>query len=239
MGKSIILSVLSLFLVFTSCQSSAGDGGGKLNPNMFRSKIMEYKDEVVLDVRTPQEYQGGHIEDAVNIDWNGSNFEQQVSKLDKNKPVFVYCHAGGRSAAAAGKLEQMGFTKVYDLEGGMMNWRNLGMPVNNNTTYIPKGMSVKDYHNELNDSKLVLVDFYATWCSPCKKMSPFLKEIAENQSDKLKLMKIDADENETVVSELNISALPTLLLYKNNKLVWSHVGYIGKDDLLEKISIFN
>ncbi|MBZ0098337.1 MAG: thioredoxin family protein, partial [Taibaiella sp.] len=102
-----------------------------------------------------------------------------------------------------------------------------------------KGMNTKDYHKLLETDKLVLVDFYADWCSPCKKMEPFLMEIAVEKADILDLQRVNADKNTLIAQELNISGLPTILLYKNKKLVWSHLGYIGKDELLEKISTFN
>lgn len=239
MSKSVLTLLFSVF-IFSSCMSSPdGGGGGKLNPNHFRSKIMEYKDEVVLDVRTPGEYESGHIKDALNINWNGSNFEQEVLKLDKDKPVFVYCQAGGRSAAAANKLSQMGFTQVYDLEGGIMNWTRSGMPTSNENEKILKGMTMDEYHAELNTDKLVLVDFFATWCTPCREMEPYLTKMSDNQSDVVKIFKINTDKNNTVTTELNIKGLPTLLLYKNNKVVWSHEGYISEKDLLEKIINFN
>lgn len=69
-------------------------------------------------------------------------------------------------------------------------------------------------------------------------MDPFLKEIADNQSNGIKLVKVNADKNETIVNELRVANLPTLLLYKNNELVWRHIGFIGKNELLEKITTF-
>ncbi|MCB0700033.1 MAG: rhodanese-like domain-containing protein [Chitinophagales bacterium] len=130
MRKSIILSLLSVFLLASACQSTAGDGG-RLNPNMFSAKAKELKNETILDVRTPGEYNEGFIENAINVDWNGGGFDAYVAKLDKNKPVMVYCLAGGRSGAAASRLKELGFKEVYDLAGGMMQWKAAGMPVTN------------------------------------------------------------------------------------------------------------
>ena len=84
---------------------------------------------VVLDVRTKEEYQKGHIPGSVMIDFTGENFEQQVAKLDKNKTYLVHCASGGRSARACKKLEQLGFQKLYNLEGGMNGWEKAGKPV--------------------------------------------------------------------------------------------------------------
>ncbi|MEY3235971.1 MAG: hypothetical protein RI883_72 [Bacteroidota bacterium] len=84
--------------------------------------LMQNKESQLIDVRTIGEYDGGHIANAKNIDFNGANFKTNIAKLDKNKPVLVYCQAGGRSGKAAAMMKEMGFTKVYDLEGGYGNW---------------------------------------------------------------------------------------------------------------------
>lgn len=78
----------------------------------------------LLDVRTPAEFTKGHLATARNADWrNQSDFAQQVAQLDKSKPVFVYCQAGGRSKAAAEWLVGQGFRTVYDLQGGYQSWQ--------------------------------------------------------------------------------------------------------------------
>jgi rhodanese-related sulfurtransferase len=99
-----------------------------VNTKQFNQLLL--LDEVqVVDVRTPEEYAGGHIENAVNIDVNSDSFASEVSKLDKEKPVLVYCRSGKRSLTAAEKLREMGFTRIVNLEGGMLGWEEAKMPV--------------------------------------------------------------------------------------------------------------
>ena len=81
----------------------------------------------LIDVRTPQEYEEGHIENAVNMNYYDDDFKQQVSQLDKSQKVYVYCKKGGRSASAAEILSELGFKEIYDLEGGMENWNKAGL----------------------------------------------------------------------------------------------------------------
>lgn len=76
----------------------------------------------LIDVRTPDEFAAGYIENAVNIDFNAPNFNTQISTLDKEQPLLIYCAAGGRSAKAAALMESLGFKKVYELQGGYRNW---------------------------------------------------------------------------------------------------------------------
>src|SRR3954462_592347 len=77
------------------------------------------KDAVILDVRTKEEYEGGHIPGAILLDFNSPDFGEKVAKLDKNKTYLVHCAAGGRSARACNKMEKLDFSKLYNLEGGM------------------------------------------------------------------------------------------------------------------------
>ncbi|MEZ5018490.1 MAG: thioredoxin [Flavipsychrobacter sp.] len=235
----VFIPLLAILLSTSACQSQSGNGKTVLSPAEFLQQLEKKTDATLLDVRTPGEYAEGFIAGAKNVNWNGNDFEQQAAKLDKTRPVFVYCLAGGRSGAAANKLKSMGFKEVYDLNGGMMNWKRSNMPVANASTKAKApSMSMAQYKSELNDSRLVLVDFYAPWCGPCKKMAPFLKDIAKEQEKVVKLVKVNADDNEALSTQLEVTALPTLLLYKNGKVVWRNVGYIGKEQLLEKISNF-
>ena len=83
----------------------------------------------LIDVRTPNEYIDGHIEGAVNIDYMNENFEELISKVDKSKPVAVYCGRGGRSGKCAAFMKNAGFTKIYDLDGGITEWKFKGKSV--------------------------------------------------------------------------------------------------------------
>jgi rhodanese-related sulfurtransferase len=84
--------------------------------------LMSKKGAQLIDVRTPKEYNDGHIGAAKNIDFYGSTFKSQMEKLDRNKPVLLYCHSGGRSGQALTMLKSMGFKEVYDLKGGWSSW---------------------------------------------------------------------------------------------------------------------
>ena len=122
----IIVAVLMLSL--WSCQSQKSENVELLDAKSFSEKIHNKEEVQLVDVRTPEEFKEQHIDNATNINWNDANFEQQVSNLDKSKPVYVYCKSGGRSAKATAKLSEMGFTNVYELDGGMLSWNEAKMP---------------------------------------------------------------------------------------------------------------
>lgn len=118
----LLLVISSISCTRTAVQAQSG----KLNPTEFESMLTKDKTVQLVDVRTPEEYAAGHIEGARLIDFYDADFAARIGQLDKNKPVMVYCAAGGRSASAAEQLNKMGFKKVYDLAGGMRAWRAAG-----------------------------------------------------------------------------------------------------------------
>lgn len=94
--------------------------------------IMQSEDVQLIDVRTPEEYQEGHILNAQNIDYNSPNFEVNITKLDKSKPVLLYCKSGNRSGKSSQIFLEAGFKIIYDLEGGITEWIDKGLEVNIN-----------------------------------------------------------------------------------------------------------
>jgi rhodanese-related sulfurtransferase len=111
------------FLFFTSCSGNAQVGYKDLASAQY-NKILKDQQAVVIDVRTPGEVGEGYIPEAsIFIDYNSGSFEQQIKKLDKNKTYIVYCRSGGRSAGASTIMVNNGFKNIYNLQGGMMQWR--------------------------------------------------------------------------------------------------------------------
>jgi len=84
---------------------------------------------VILDVRTPEEFSDGHIEDAINIDFNSQGFKDSLNKLDKSKTYLVYCRTANRSRGAVNIMEELDFTQIYHLLGGIVQWEKEGFPV--------------------------------------------------------------------------------------------------------------
>lgn len=100
----------------------------ELKPAVFQ-KSLQARKGILLDVRTPKEFEAGHLSNATNIDYKNDNFETQLNKLDKTKTYFVYCKSGVRSENAAEIMEELGFTQVYNLDGGIDAWKDEGLPV--------------------------------------------------------------------------------------------------------------
>ena len=223
-----IIAILSLVVFFASCKGQTTNAVQTIDVKTFAEKLQTTKNPQLLDVRTPQEYAVEHITNATNANWNASDFVAKASNYDKTKPVFVYCKVGGRSVQAAEKLSRLGFTTIYNLEGGIMKWSAAGYS-EPSTEKI--GMTKAEYENLIVSEKKVLIDIYAKWCGPCKKMAPYLEKMKAELKDKVIIIKIDADEHKTLCQELKIEALPTLILYEKGKEIWKNTGYITEEDL--------
>ncbi|WJJ95766.1 thioredoxin [Algibacter luteus] len=92
------------------------------------------------------------------------------------------------------------------------------------------------FNSILKSNPIVLVDFFADWCGPCKMLAPILKEVKEELGDTVKIVKIDVDKNETLSAKYQVRGVPTMLLFKNGKQVWRQSGVLQKNDI---VSIIN
>ncbi|MBN8652495.1 MAG: rhodanese-like domain-containing protein [Cytophagales bacterium] len=120
------ITILMLLALATTIQAQPN---AILSVTDFEKEVASKTEKIILDVRTPGEYKSGHLAEATLMNVNDSNFKQQISTLQKNKPVYVYCAAGVRSNKAAKILKQEGFTQVFELSGGIQAWQAAGKPV--------------------------------------------------------------------------------------------------------------
>jgi thioredoxin len=230
--KATLFNLLFLGFLFASCNGQTNAKYESIAAVSFSEKIKSTSQAAIIDVRSPEEFTSQHIDNAVNIDWNGADFDNKIGKYDKSKPIFVYCMSGGRSKKAADKLAELGFIKIYELDGGLMKWNAAGLSVPGDKII---GMCSQEYNELLNTDKIVLIDFYAEWCAHCKKMTPFLLKMQKKMVDKVTIVRLNADENKTLISQMKIDELPTLIIYKNNQILWKHSGFISEEDLTKQL----
>ncbi|HAN17641.1 MAG: thioredoxin [Bacteroidetes bacterium GWC2_33_15] len=91
------------------------------------------------------------------------------------------------------------------------------------------------FNEIINDTKPVLVDFYADWCQPCKMVTPILKQVKEQLGDQVKIIKINVDTNPSVSANYNIRSIPTLILFRNGRQIWNKVGVAATSEIINKI----
>jgi thioredoxin len=146
----------------------------------------------------------------------------------------VYCASGGRSGQAAQWLASNGFTQVENLKGGFNEWKSEKKPFDATANVVQ--LTIDQYYASLKSNKPVLVDFGAEWCPPCRKMQPVLDALQNEMKDKFKLVKVDGGINTAVMQQLDVSILPTFIVYKNGKEIWRKQGVVEKDELKKQLS---
>jgi rhodanese-related sulfurtransferase len=213
----VAASLPYLFVLFISACSS--NPIQTISVNEFEKQLIATKGEQLIDVRTPQEFEKYRIKSAKNIDFRSPNFRKEIEKLDKGKPVLIYCLSGVRSKSASEVFKDAGFEIVYDLEGGINAWSKAGKPIDQDLS--GKGeLSSKDYESIISSEGYVLVDYYAPWCAPCRRMLPMVEELSKAYSDKFKLLTVDFDQNRLLAKEQKIASVPYLFGFKDGKKIF-------------------
>lgn len=223
---------LLLFFSFISCKAQPGTDS-KVSPDEFEKGIAASNVQV-LDVRTAGEFKSGHIKNALQADWTqNKQFVERVQFIDKDKPVYIYCLVGGRSAAAAEWMRNNGYKNVVELTGGINAWKAASKPLEGNST--EPQMTVEQYWAAIPKDKTTLVDFGATWCPPCIKMAPIIDELEKTKDLNFQLIKVDAGLHLDVMKSLNIEPIPVFIVYKEGKEVWRKQGVVTKEELLTRL----
>ena len=227
--RILYVSLFTLMLFSCTAQTKTN-----LTADEFEKAVV--KDAVqILDVRTPGEYAGGHIKNTLLANWNDTaEFERRLAFVDKNKPVYVYCLAGGRSAAAAQKMRVMGFEKVYELQGGINAWKAGNKNLEGVST-VKMPFSLEAFNGAIMSSQTVLVDFGAEWCPPCKKMEPVLQSLQKNNAGKFTLLKVDGANDEAILKEYKVTQLPVYIIFKNGKQVWRKDGVVDEKEIAAQL----
>ncbi len=229
--------MLFLIVALFSCGSGEAQKSISLEPQEFEKQLALDVEGVLLDVRTSGEFGERHLKGAVNIDVRESDFNSRVAKMDKSGSVYVYCLSGGRSAAAAQTLTDMGFTKVYEMNGGISRWIAENHPVEVGNFNPNQGMSFTELQSLIQAAKdsVVLVDFNAAWCAPCKKMKAFMPNLIQDCNGKLKVIYVDYDHNPQLVSAMKVASVPALMLFSNGNETKRFSGFVPQADLKSSI----
>ena len=216
--KFLLLSTLLVAAVSGHAQTVSAD--------TFATQLKQSAQAQLIDVRTPDEFADGHLPNAVNINSLRPDFSQAISQLDKSKPVFVYCMSGGRSKGAVETLRELGYTDVHELRGGYLKWASKMMPVAGVTHSTAKPeWPVARFDSLRQKQPLVMVDVYAPWCGPCKKMAPAIVKLQQELAGSATILKVNADTEKPFLAAYQVDELPTILIFRNGKLVDSQIGY--------------
>jgi thioredoxin len=240
---TIRIMIVLLTIALSACSSNAasdGHSGTTIPAAAFRQLMHEKKEWQLLDVRTKQEYTTEHLQDAVNVDYNSNDFKEQLAAFDKTKPTFIYCLSGGRSGNALNVMQEMGFTEVYNMQGGILKWKAENLPLasaSNATANEWIGMTKEAYADIINSKVPVLIDFNAKWCGPCKQLKPILEEIQREYQGKINIVPIDIDVNKSLARSMYVNSIPLLVYHVNGKVVMNQEGFLDKPSLVQLLKL--
>lgn len=231
--NKVVLLLISLFVFSCAGAQQSSSKVENVDAAAFK-KLVDAGNGIILDVRTPEEWSDGTIPNASTIDFYGDDFRDKINLMDKEKEIYVYCLAGGRSAKAAAILAENGFKKVYNLEGGFRSWKENGFPVTTPSTAKDENMKIltlNDFNAILAAGQPVLADFHTKWCAPCRQMAPVVDKLATEYAGKATILRIDIEKCKELADSFSIKSVPVFILFKGGKETWRHVGSLPESDL--------
>lgn len=234
----ILAMMVSFFLFSSSFYAAAQTVSKTISAVEFQNQLETSPKAVILDVRTPEEFKSGHLNQAKNLDIYDPSFQDQISKMDKKQAVYVYCKGGGRSANAVKKMKELGFDTVYELKGGIMAWEQGGLPLQDAEKPKTDLFTSNDFDKMLKANKNVLVDFYAEWCIPCKEMEPSLAKLKNQFKGKVAIERINVDEAKSLTKSINVVGLPVVAIYRDGIEIKRVTGFQSEQDLLNLLQQF-
>lgn len=232
MYKILLLMTLLLSLSRTNAQKN---NFKQVDSKVFK-ELIEKNKGTLLDVRTSSEFMNGHIKKAGQLNYYALNFKKRLLLLPKDQPIYLYCNTGYRSKKAAQTLSKNGYTNVYNLEQGIMEWELYNLPVIKDPGAKPDTkdkMESDEFMALTKSSRPVFIDFYAPWCAPCRKMMPMIDKLKTEFKGKITVVKINVDASKKLVKQLKLVGVPYLIMYKNGKKTFEHNGIIEKKELLK------
>ena len=236
MKVSNVLLWLAIPLIIWSCSTSSSNYQ-VVTPTEFTAKLKNHN-TLILDVRPKAEFEKNQLPGARNLPVNDPEFDNKLKTVSKELKIMVYCHDGLDAEKVAGKISKAGF-EVIALQGGITKWAEEGFNVvyktggsisNSNFTKVED-----EFYHHIEGEKLVMIDFFTTWCGPCKMMAPFVDRLMREKSEEVTIMKIDIDREVGLGQKYKIESIPTLVLFKNGEQLYYKPGYHSYEDMLALI----
>jgi thioredoxin len=229
--KKIALLVFTTLLFLTACAQNQNIK--EVDSKQFHQLIAADKG-ILLDVRTESEFNNGHIARAGQLNYYALDFRRKLLLLPKDQPIYLYCNTGYRSGNAAEILAENGYTNVYNLEHGIMEWNLQNLPVIIEANAHPdtdNKMEPGQFAKLIQSDSLVFIDFYAPWCGPCRKMMPMMDSLKVEYHNQVNIVKVNADASKSLIKNMKLIGVPYLALYYKGELLLSKNGAITREEL--------
>jgi thioredoxin len=236
MNKIITL----IFIAVWSTAIAQESGFKQVNAHQFHELATAGKG-MILDVRTKSEFDNEHIANSQYLNFYALDFKKKLLMLPKDEEIYLYCTTGYRSEKAAKYLAKNGYTKVYNLEHGILEWNLENLPViegEPSAKLMADKVSTELFKQTVSSDSLVLIDFYATWCGPCRKMMPLIDSIRTQYHPKMKVFKVNVDVSKKLIKQEKIIGVPLFRIYRSGKLLFEKDGMLTRkelEDIIDKL----
>ncbi len=197
-------------------------------------RLVKQNNGILLDVRTNSEFNNGHIANSGNLNFYSLSFRKKLSLLPRDQAIYLYCNTGYRSEKAAEFLLNNGYSNVYNLEHGIMEWDLEELPVIVEPGARPdldNKMETERYYALIKSDPLVFIDFYAPWCGPCRKMMPLIDSLKVEYLEDIHVVKINVDASKKLIKHLKLIGVPYLAFYNKGELVYTQNGAATRAEL--------
>lgn len=232
MKRFLGLFTYVIVVIIQSCAQQPA--GSQLDAKQFAALMEKTPDKWIIDVRTKKEFESGHIASAINMDYYADDFQKQLTSLPKDKPLLIYCLSGSRSNSAVEKLHGMGYTNVYHLAGGIQSWKLANLPIEGESKK-PDTFTENDYQQLITANRLLMIDYYAPWCLPCRKMKPYIEKLAKEFEGRVKVVQINTDEAKQLSAKLNINPIPVITFIADGRELTRLTGLQSEETLREEL----
>lgn len=224
--------VLLVIVIMSACSNA---NTSMIEAEDFHALMVNEKPQV-LDCRSLKSYDQGHIPGAVHIDVNQTTSKATIDALYKDVPVYFY---GEPSACDKLKntLMQQGIKQVIQIAGGYEQWLSARYEVSSTPVVKLYANDTIPFAKAIKGDKLVLVDFNATWCKPCRMMQPSIDKIREQRPDDVIVYSIDIDKEPEYNALYQISNIPLVLMFKQGKQLHRSEGYLEEAVLQNLVDI--
>jgi rhodanese-related sulfurtransferase len=229
MNKIVIL----LLIVFPAFLNAQENTYKQLDAVKFQELVKSGK-EMILDVRTKSEFDNEHIANSQYLNFYALDFKKKLLMLPKDEEIYLYCTTGYRSEKAAKYLAKNGYTKVYNLEHGILEWNLENLPViegEPSAKLMADKVSPELFTQTVSSDTLILIDFYATWCGPCRKMMPLIDSIRTQYHPAMKVFKVNVDVSKKLIKQEKIIGVPLFRIYRRGELLFEKDGMMSRIEL--------
>lgn len=215
------MKIFKLLLVVSFLTACNSVGSGFISAVDLKDKISSSRIQLV-DLRSQAEFDSGHIEGAYHYDFSVLGIDEFKNQFYKDLPLYLYSGADSQALKFVAQLKTLGYENVTVLDGGVEAWKKSGFTLKEKIIFPSDTI---EFDSAILGNKLVMADFNAEWCGPCKLLEPLVLKIREEMRYDVIVYSIDTDKKPEIANRYVDNSIPLLVFFKNGEIVHKILGY--------------